>query len=205
MDDFGHALHPLHRATGPEGLYDTKPPWDIDRPQQVFADCADVGRIGGRVLDIGCGTGEHALLAAAHGCQAVGVDQSGRALQLARAKARARRLSVEFIRRDARALGDLGEQFDIALDCGLFHIFTGQARAGYAASVASVTRRGGTMFMLGFSDRQPGDWGPQRLTRLDITSAFRQHWHIESIESATLDIAVEPHRIAAWFVELTRR
>jgi predicted RNA methylase len=43
------------------------PPWDIGRPQPAFVRLARSGVLAGRVLDVGCGTGEHALLAAAHG------------------------------------------------------------------------------------------------------------------------------------------
>ena len=49
-------------------------PWDIGRPQSAFRELADRGRLIGRVLDVGCGTGEHALMAAALGLDATGVD-----------------------------------------------------------------------------------------------------------------------------------
>ena len=54
----------------------TPPPWDIGRPQPAFVRLADSGLLCGAVLDAGCGTGEHALLAAARGADAVGVDVS---------------------------------------------------------------------------------------------------------------------------------
>src|SRR5258708_12231071 len=38
-------------------------PWDIGRPQAAFVRLADSGLLRGRVLDSGCGTGEHPLLA----------------------------------------------------------------------------------------------------------------------------------------------
>ena len=37
------------------------PPWDIGRPQKEFVELVRRGEITGSVLDIGCGTGEHAL------------------------------------------------------------------------------------------------------------------------------------------------
>jgi hypothetical protein len=40
------------------------PPWDIGRSQPAFAELAERGLLVGRVLDAGCGTGEHALMAA---------------------------------------------------------------------------------------------------------------------------------------------
>jgi hypothetical protein len=41
--------------------YKGTPPWDIGRPQKEFVDLVSRGEIHGSVLDIGCGTGEHAL------------------------------------------------------------------------------------------------------------------------------------------------
>ena len=59
---------------------DTPAPWDIGRPQPAFARLADDGLLVGRLLDAGCGTGEHALLAAAKGADALGVDIAPRAM-----------------------------------------------------------------------------------------------------------------------------
>lgn len=56
--------HPEWDATYTRG---TPAPWDIGRPQQAFVRLADEGRLTGRLLDAGCGTGEHALLAVSRG------------------------------------------------------------------------------------------------------------------------------------------
>src|SRR6188472_1548167 len=74
-----------------------RPPWDIGRPQSAFRELAERGGLVGRVLDVGCGTGEHALLAAATGLDATGVDASSTAVSLAARKADERSLSVRFI------------------------------------------------------------------------------------------------------------
>lgn len=58
------------------------------------------------------------------------------------------------------------------LDCGLFHIFTDDVRAAFVDSLRSVVAPGGRYFMLCFSDQQPGDWGPRRVTRDEIEAAF---------------------------------
>jgi hypothetical protein len=41
--------------------YRGNPPWDIGRPQAEFVKIAKQGEIRGRVLGIGCGTGENAF------------------------------------------------------------------------------------------------------------------------------------------------
>ena len=74
---------------GWDGAYlrDVAAPWDIGRPQPVFVALADRGVLTGSLLDAGCGTGEHALLAAAGGADVLGVDLSAVAIARARAKA----------------------------------------------------------------------------------------------------------------------
>jgi cyclopropane fatty-acyl-phospholipid synthase-like methyltransferase len=189
---------------GPDDLYVSPPPWDIGRPQPAFRALADAGAIQGRVLDVGCGTGEHALMAAALGLDATGVDLAAAALRTAEQKARDRGLTARFLLWDARELANLGETFDTVLDCGLFHIFDGDDRAAYVDNLRSVVRPGGRYFMLGFSDRQPGVWGPHRLTRDEITASFADGWQVDSIEPATIDITTDPAGVRAWLTALTR-
>lgn len=190
--------------SSPDDLYTSRPPWDIGRPQAVFQALADAGLIGGRVLDVGCGTGEHALMCAALGLEVTGVDLAATALRSARRKADARGLAARFLQFDARNVGELGESFDTLLDCGLFHIFDTDARPAYVAGLAAAAAPGARYFMLGFSDQQPGDWGPHRLTRAAITAAFAEGWRIEAIEPATIEVTTDPGGIRAWSVAVER-
>jgi SAM-dependent methyltransferase len=59
---------------------------------------------GDRVLDVGCGTGNAALLAAQRGAVTTGVDPAERLLEVARADAAARGLAMTFARGEAGAL-----------------------------------------------------------------------------------------------------
>jgi ubiquinone/menaquinone biosynthesis C-methylase UbiE len=197
---------PPHRGvTAPEVRYASPPPWDIGRPQPAFLARAGAGAIRGRVLDVGCGTGEHALMAAGLGLDATGVDLAANALRTAEQKARDRGLEARFLRQDARQLGELGEVFDTVLDCGLFHIFVDTDRVTYVDSLRSVLSPSGRYFMLGFSDLQPGDWGPHRLALSDITAAFTDGWRLDTLEPATIEITTDPDGVRAWFAAFTRR
>jgi SAM-dependent methyltransferase len=55
-----------------------------------------------RILDVGCGTGRHAIELARRGYTVTGIDLSEAQLARAREKAREAGVSVEFLRRDAR-------------------------------------------------------------------------------------------------------
>ena len=90
-------------SAGWDSAYEGDPaPWDIGRPQPAFVRLAEAGLLSGRLLDAGCGTGEHVLLAAAHGADAMGVDLSGLAIEKARAKAAERGLAARFEAAEAR-------------------------------------------------------------------------------------------------------
>ena len=192
------------RAEEFDALYAGTPPWDIGRPQRAFARLAEAGQLHGRVLDVGCGTGEHALMAAGLGLDTTGIDVAPAAIAIARRKAEERRLQVRFLVGDALDLAALGTAFDTVIDCGLFHIFDDDDRARYVGSLAAAVRPGGRYHMLCFSDRQPGDWGPRRVRKDEITASFAQGWRIESIDAAVLEVTIDPGSVQAWLAAITR-
>jgi len=180
-------------------------PWDVGHPQSVFVRLADAGAIASPVLDSGCGTGEHALYFASRGLEAVGVDFSPIAIEAARAKAAARGLPVEFIVHDVLDLGSLGEQFQSVVDSGTFHVFNVESDIRrYVEGIRSVLTPAGTLHLLCFSDAQPGDAGPRRVSQTDLRAAFADGWSIESIEPATFDVSPPIGPAKAWLARMVR-
>jgi cyclopropane fatty-acyl-phospholipid synthase-like methyltransferase len=119
----------------------------------------------GAILDAGCGTGENALFFAGRGHPVLGIDFLEGPIREARRKAEARGLDAEFVRMDALTLAGLDRQFDTVIDSGLFHVFSDEDRARYVAGLAQVTRPGGRLFLLCFSDEEPGTQGPRRVSQ----------------------------------------
>jgi SAM-dependent methyltransferase len=185
-------------------MYESTPPWDIGRPQPAFAALAAEGVLVGRVLDAGCGTGEHALMAAALGLEATGVDIAAHAIALARDKARARGLPVRFVVGDAQDLPSLGERFDTVLDSGLFHVFTDEDRERYVDALDAVVVSGGSVHLLCFSEHVPGDGGPRRITQDEIRSSFAGGWRVDDIRSATIAATFNPAGVPAWRATIIR-
>lgn len=189
-----------------KAIYDAgPPPWDIGRPQSAFLELADQGLLVGRVLDVGCGTGEQALMAAARGFDATGIDAVPRAISLAQRKARDRGLTARFLVGDALRLADLGEQFDTVLDSGLFHVFDDVDRARFVASVGAVITSGGRYYMICFSDRQPGTIGPRRVSQSEIRQAFGPPaWRVDALDAVTLDTNMDEIGVRAWRASIVR-
>jgi SAM-dependent methyltransferase len=184
----------------------TPPPWDIGRPQPAFVRLADAGGLTGVLLDAGCGTGEHTILAASRGARAFGIDISRRAIEVARRKADERGVDARFQVLDALRLDTLGETFDTIVDSGLFHVFDDVARSRYVTAARRALRPGGHLHLMCFSDRQPGDWGPRRVTEVELRAAFRSGWRIASLAPDRFDInpGLGTPVAEAWLADVVR-
>jgi 2-polyprenyl-3-methyl-5-hydroxy-6-metoxy-1,4-benzoquinol methylase len=179
-------------------------PWDIGRPQPDFLALAESGALSGRVLDVGCGTGEHAITAAGLGLDTTGVDSAPTAIATAKSKASERGVTVRFVVGDALDLSALGEQFDTVLDCGLFHVFDDEDRRRFVSSLSQAIGAGGRYFMLCFSDKTPGDWGPRRVTQEEIRASFSDGWNVDSIVPGRLFVTFMEQPVLSWLATITR-
>ena len=169
-----------------ETAYTGQAPWDIGRPQQAFLDVAD--RITGPILDAGCGTGDNALFFASRGHKVTGIDFLEEPITRARRKATERSLTATFLVVGALALKDLPEVFDSVIDSGLFHVFNDGDRKRYVEGLASVLKPGRRLFLLCFSDEEPGTQGPRRVSKKELQYASAQGCVIEAIEPARYEV-----------------
>src|SRR5205085_5270362 len=192
-----------------ENAYAGQAPWDIGRPQKAFLDVAD--QITGSILDAGCGTGENALYFASRGRKVTGIDFLEEPIRRARRKAAERGLSATFLVKDALTLGDGPGQFDAVIDCGLFHVFSDADRARYVEGLAAALKPGGRLFLLCFSDDEPGTQGPRRVSRKELYDAFTEGWVVESVAPSRFEVRPDLKDIAfsaggpkAWFAVVRR-
>src|SRR4051812_36884442 len=88
----------------------------------------------------------------------------------------------------ALALTDLDRHFDGVIDSGLFHVFSDEDRARYVAGLAHVTRPGGRLFLLCFSDEEPGTQGPRRVSEREIREAYADGWAVEEVRAARFEV-----------------
>jgi cyclopropane fatty-acyl-phospholipid synthase-like methyltransferase len=185
-------------------------PWDIGRPQPAVVQLAGDGELVGRVLDVGCGSGEHALLASTIGLEVTGVDVSQVAIERARGKARQRGLIAEFIVGDVLDLASvdrLDPPYTTVIDVGCFHTFANADRPMYAQSVASVVEPGGVLHLLCFSELTPGTDGPRRVTEGELRATFSREWRVQRVtaESFAVSSAWSGAPPSAWLARIIRR
>lgn len=114
-------------------------------------------RSGDRVLDLGCGTGNLALLVARSvpGSVVTGVDPDRASLEQAARKARRRRLPMTLVRGYGQAIPLPDGSVDHVVSALALHHVDPDARAATAGEILRVLRPGGTVTIADFS--APGD------------------------------------------------
>jgi cyclopropane fatty-acyl-phospholipid synthase-like methyltransferase len=192
-----------------ESMYAAGAPWDVGKPQRAFVVLAD--QIRGSVLDAGCGTGDIALFLAGRGNQVTGIDYLEEPIRRAKQKAAEQGLSANFLVKDATSLNEWSERFDNVVDSGLFHVFSNEDRKKYVAGLATVLKPGGRLFLMCFSDEEPGTEGPRRVSKQELQDAFADGWQIESIEPSRFEtrpdlkeFTFSPGGPKTWFAKARR-
>jgi len=166
---------------------------------------------GAHVLDAGCGTGDMSIFLAGRGNQVTGVDYLEEPIRRAKQKAAERGQPVTFLVKDAMTLKDWSERFDNVVDSGLFHCFTDEDRKTYVDGLANVVKPGGRVFLMCFSDAEPGTDGPRRVSERELRDAFAKGWEIESLKpshfetrSDLKEFTFSPGGPKTWFAIIRR-
>jgi len=98
-------------------------------------------RPGLRVLDVACGTGNLAVIAARHRCIVSGIDIAANLIDQARVRAAGEGLPIEFAEADAEVLPFADDHFDLVVS--MFGVMFAPRADLVAAELLRVTRPGG--------------------------------------------------------------
>jgi SAM-dependent methyltransferase len=143
----------------------------------------------GSALDVGCGTGDTSIYLAQRGWQVTGVDFVPKALDRARAKARAADVMVNFVQGDVTHLSQagIGSGFQLIVDNGCFHGMSDADRDLYVQEISTAATPGARLFMVAF--KPSGRFGPAGVDQAEIEHRFTPRW-------ALLSASDEPRRTA---------
>lgn len=124
------------------------PPWDSGiTPPEVY-DYLE-GNAPGQALDLGCGTGTNVLTMANYGWRVTGIDYIPRAIRVAKKKTRRAGLAdqADFFVGDVLNSEAIVGEYELILDIGCLHSFSGLDIERYREIVTKSLAPGGTLLL----------------------------------------------------------
>jgi 2-heptyl-1-hydroxyquinolin-4(1H)-one methyltransferase len=188
--NFDFDFDPAYRGEAAE-FSGGRPPWSLGEPQPEIAALIDQGKIQGDVLDAGCGEAALALYMAALGHNAVGLDASPTAIELAKAQAARQGLTnASFAVADITDFsswptGSEG-RFNTIVDSTLFHSMPVELRDGYQRSIVRAAAPGASYFVLVFDRNGMPDGPANPVTEDELRDAVSPYWVIDEIRPARI-------------------
>lgn len=162
-------------------------PWDIGVPSEHLIDLVEKKKLKPcQALDICCGTGTEAIYLAKKGFEVSAIDVSKKAIKIAELKAEEAKVNVDFRVGNVLEMPFQDESFDFVNDRGCFHAFAPEYRKWFADEVSRVMKARGRYLLRCFSDKEPGDWGPHRISRQEIRNTFSDLFEICSVGDVEL-------------------
>lgn len=171
-------------------------------PQKAIVALAEAGRVHGRVLEVGCGTGENTLFLAGRGFEVWGIDTDPRAIEKARFKARARGIEARFEIADPFSLDDLETTFNTVIDAGMFCSFVERERPAFVESLSKALCPGGTYFLLCASQTSMENAGLSGFDRDYLIESFGKGWRRIGIEETRVATRVRPAGVPGWLATI---
>jgi SAM-dependent methyltransferase len=158
----------------------------------AVVDVADPGP-GETLVDVGCGSGNAALLAAERGATVIGVDPSERLLEVASAAADERDLDAEFVLGEGASMPISAAEADVVVS--VFGVIFAEDPAAAAAEIARVAKPSGRVVLAAWIPGGPVS-DAVRLSRETMAEILDQppgaapfRWH----ERGSLAELFEPH------------
>jgi SAM-dependent methyltransferase len=157
-------------------------PWDGHPLAQSLRDLieGDGALTPGAALDLGCGTGDNSIYLAKHGWQVTGVDFVAKAVEKARAKAEANKLTVNFARADVTRLSSegVGTDFGLIVDNGCLHGMSAEDRGAYVREVTAVAAPDARLLLVEFVTG--GSYGVPGIDPDEVKTRFAADWALLS-------------------------
>jgi SAM-dependent methyltransferase len=172
-------------------------PWDghlhTKRLQELIEGTADTTALPPEAaLDVGCGTGDSSVYLAQHGWRVTGVDFVPKALDKARAKARAAGAPIDFKHADVTHLSRAGidTKFQLIVDNGCLHGMSDGDRDLYVQEITAAAAPSAQLLIV--AAKPGGPIGFLRLDRAEVERRFTPGWTVLSTVEEQLAFANGP-------------
>lgn len=179
-------------------VYQNIPPWDIGTPQPAMAALLEKYPPTGRILDIGCGSGDLVIYLAKLGYEVVGIDFVESAIRNAREKADALPLEtsrlLSFQVMDALRPSLLHQKFGAVVDSGFYHLFNPDECQQLIDEVASILVPGGHYYLHEFAIEFQAPNLPRHIHADELATFFTtdKGWLIKEIQAVEFLSRVAP-------------
>jgi SAM-dependent methyltransferase len=173
-----------------EAVQNGEAPWDIGAAQPDLMDLIDAFPPVGRVVDLGCGTGDLVIALADRGYDVLGVDFDEAAIEEARWRLQVEppelRARVELRVGDALHPSPFATDFGSAVDSGFYHLFDAETRGYLAHDLSRALPAGGRYYLLGFAIAIPASDAPKQITAEELERFFSndEGWSILELRPA---------------------
>ena len=149
--------------------------WELGKPRPILVEYLQAGLLPkGRALDVCCGAGTNTIYLAQNGYEVTGIDISRTAIEIAKKKAAAADVSMNFLNESFIELPFSDGEFDFVWDMGCFHHVEIQDRRKFIAGINRVLKPGGVYMLTCFSYRNGKAWN--HFTEPQIVSLFCRYF-----------------------------
>ncbi len=173
-----------------DDVYRGRAPWDIERAQPDLLALVEELPPHGRILDLGCGTGDLVIDLARAGHATLGIDFVSAAIDVAKSRATSlapsQRALLELEVGDALRPSRFAGRVESVVDCGFYHLFDEPQRRELARELSQTLPGGGRYYMLGFAVAIPSPDAPRQVTSSELEELFSSEagWALRALRPA---------------------
>ena len=180
-------------------------PWASGKPSEELRRVLNAEKFtGNSVLDFGCGTGTNAVELARHGFAVTAVDSVEQAIKVARNKALAAAVDVDFRVADVLK-DDLGGPYDVLFDRGVYHCLRTIDLKRFQEFLRKATRTGSWWLSLDGNAKEETDPGPPVVSEDEIRAELGPLFDIIELREFRFTTNQSDFRPLGWSILMRRR
>jgi SAM-dependent methyltransferase len=180
-------------------------PWDTGKPSEELLRVLGTGKLKGEtVLEFGCGSGMNAVELARRGFVVTAADIAEPAIRIARDKARAADVTVDFRAADVLK-DDLGGPYDILFDRGVYHCVRTVNLKRFQEFLRKSTHPGSWWLSMAGNAKEDTDPGPPVVSEDDIRAELEPLFDVVELREFRFATNKSGFRPLGWSILMRRK